>query len=403
MIIKNETLLKVEILTRGVEFSEGALIKAAGDRAKGQNLVYNMPVNAKTSRPQELFIEAEDGYITVVSCVAPNGQKTPVKIDVDENGSLIAYVDGAVLEGVKISYVEEPIYYGKSLKNGDLVKKYVSACGFDELNILPWKGCAISKGCKFCGVNTVANKNETDLLNAFSISESEEIWQKLKDEYINNLRDSIEIALEDNCYHEHLHLIMISGNLSDERLDLQADIYSDIAESIRDLIKDRAAEGIVAVLTPPKAVAKLEKMKAAGIDIVVFNLEVGNEPWFSKYCPGKSGLGRDFFVDRLVKAVDIYGAGKVWTNFVFGLEPADKLLAVCDNLAQKGIVSGANVLHLDQGNQLDCPVPEKEEVIFFFAELANIYKKYGFKPYYCAKALRTSLSNEAYDNRIIFK
>lgn len=402
MIIKAETLLKVEILTRGVEFSKNALIKARNHSAKGQNLVYNMPINAKSSRPQELFIEAVDGYVTVVSCVAPNGEKSSVKIDIDQKDNLIAVIDGITLEGVKIRYVKEPGYYGKKLENGDHVKKYVSACGYDELNILPWKGCAISKGCKFCGINTVANKNETDLFNAFSISQNHGIWQDNKSNYLNNLISSISIAMQDECYDDHVHLIIISGNLSDESLDMQADIYSDIAESIKNKLNGRATEGIVAVMTPPRDMNKLVEMKSAGIDIVVFNLEVGNEPWFSKYCPGKSSLGVEFFTERLVKAVDIYGTGKVWTNFVFGLEPADKLLMVCDNLGQQGIVAGANVLHLDHGNQLECCVPDKDDVVYFFYELSKIYKKYGFKPYYCAKALRTSLANEAFDNRIMF-
>jgi hypothetical protein len=401
MIIKNETLLKVEILTRGVEFSENALIKARNDCAKGQNLVYNVPINASTSRPQELFIEAMDGYVTAVSCVAPNINRDSVKIDMNKNGDLIAIIDGIVFEGVKIRYIKEPEYYGKKLKNGDVVKKYVSSCGYDELNILPWKGCAISKNCKFCGVNTVANKDETDLFNAFSISKNHDIWKENKSNYISNLKEAISIALEDKCYDEHAHLIMISGNLSDESLDMQTDIYSEIAENIKNDLNGKATEGIVAVMTPPKDMNKMVKMKKSGIDIVVFNLEVGNEPWFSKYCPGKSNLGREYFIERLLKAVNIYGSGNVWTNFVFGLEPADKLIEVCDYLGKQGIVAGANVLHLDQGNQLDCSVPCKENVINFFYELAKIYKKYGFKPYYCAKALRTSLSNEAFDGRIL--
>lgn len=401
LIIKRETLLKAEILTRGVEFSKSSLLKARDDNAKGQNLVYNMPINTENSRPQELFIEAVDGYRTVCSCVSPNQEREAVKVDIDDLGELVAIIDGKKFEGVKITYVQKPDYYEKKLENGESVKKYVSACGYDELNVLPWKGCAISKGCKFCGVNTVANKTESDLFNAHSISRNPTIWQNNKSSYLSNLKESIQIALKDECYSEHTHLIMISGNLTDDNLGVQADIYSEITASIKDDIKDRTSEGIIAVITPPKNMNKLLKMKNSGIDIVVFNLEVGNEPWFSKYCPGKSSLGRDFFIEKLIESVSIYGTGNVWTNFVFGLEPVDQLLKVCDQLGQKGIVAGANILHLDEGNQLDCSVPSKEDVIYFFNELAKIYRRYKFKPYYCSKALRTSLSNEAFDNRII--
>lgn len=403
MIIKRETLLKAEILTRGVEFSKNSLLKAKNDNAKVQNLVYNIPINTNYLRPQELFIEAMDGYITVCSCVSPNKERQAVKIDTDDLGELVAIIDNEKYEDVKITYVKKPDYYEKKLENGEVVKKYVSACGYDELNILPWKGCAISKGCKFCGVNAVANRNERDLFNAYSISQNPNIWRRNKSDYLSNLKKSIQIALKDECYNEHVHLIIISGNLNEESLDGQADIYSEIAASIKGDIRDKTTEGIIAVITPPKKIEKLKKMKNSGIDIVVFNLEVGNEPWFSKYCPGKSSLGRDFFIEKLIESVSIYGAGNVWTNFVLGLEPVDQLLQICDQLGQKGIVTGANILHLDEGNQLDCSVPSKKDVIYFFYELAKIYRKYNFKPYYCSKALRTSLSNEAFDNRIISK
>ena len=53
MIIQKETLLKIEILVRGVEFTQNALEKAKNDNAKIQNLVYNMPENSNIYRPQE--------------------------------------------------------------------------------------------------------------------------------------------------------------------------------------------------------------------------------------------------------------------------------------------------------------------------------------------------------------
>lgn len=402
MIVKSETLVKAEILTRGVVFSDSSLLKALNEDAKGQNLVYNIPLNTSSFRPQELLIEGLDGYNTVASCVAPNGRISPVIITTDSSDNLIAVIDGKILPNVKIKYVSKPKYYDKIMTNGENVKKYVSACGLDELNILPWKGCAITKGCKFCGVNTIVNRSETDLFNAFSISENHDIWEDNKNRYLSNLKEALQIAIKDECYNEHVHLILISGNLSNESLDKQADIYCDISKSISNDLKARISEGIVAVMTPPKDLLKLEKMKSVGIDIAVFNLEVGNEPWFSRYCPGKKELGLDFFYERLVRAVDIFGFGNVWTNFVLGLEPIDMLLSVCNRLGRQGIVAGANVLHLDEGNKLNCPVPIKDDVLYFYYKLSEIYNSYGFKPYYCSKALRTSLANEAYDKRIIY-
>ena len=152
---------------------------------------------------------------------------------------------------------------------------------------------------------------------------------------------------------------------------------------------------------PPKNFDLLKKMRQSGIDKVVFNLEVGNELLFNRYCPGKHNIGYHHILNALLESVNIWGAGNVWTNFVLGLEPIDGLLAFNASLAKEGIVSSANVLHLDKGNRLDCGVPSYDTVIKYFYELALILKENNQLPFYCSLALRTSLSNEAYQGRIV--
>ena len=77
--IEEETYLKAMVLSRGIEFSEKSIQVSVSERAKGQNLVYNMPLNATNSRPQELIIKnTKDAYTVVVSCVASNPTSTPI-------------------------------------------------------------------------------------------------------------------------------------------------------------------------------------------------------------------------------------------------------------------------------------------------------------------------------------
>lgn len=400
MILKPETDLKAEMLTRGVVFTPAAMDRAARDNAKGQNLVYNAPKGFAKGRPQEFFLEGEDGYRTVVSCVSAHGMREPVTVDVSATGELVCRIgNDSASDRVNVSFVKQPEYYAKTLANGDLAQKYVSACGYDELNIIPWKGCLISSVCKFCGVNSVAVKNPNDALHAAHLRKNDLGWDCVKNAYLSSLSESIGHALQAECYSEHMHVILISGNLPDDQLNMQADIYADIASHIHDQVREKSTEGIVAVITPPHDLTKLDKLKQAGVSIAVFNLEVGNDPWFTKYCPGKSALGRDFFIERLKHAVSVFGRGKSWTNFVLGLEPIDELLALCEELASHGIVSSANVLHVDEGSRLDCHPPTKETVIQFFHALSDINRRHGFDAFYCAKALRTSLSNEFQDHR----
>lgn len=398
-LIKEETYLKCKILTQGVEFSENALKLAIQNKAKGQNLVYNMPVNSEKSRPQEIIIKNKyDLYSTVSSCVAPTKKEKAILIDVDINNNLIAIVDNEILQNIDIQFVEEPNYYQYILSNGELAKKYVSACGLDELNIIPWKGCAISKPCKFCGTNSFIEKNE---LSAFTLKKDSLQWDKNKRNYLKYLKEAIKIAQKDKCYKKHMHVILIAGNLANEQLDLETKIFSEITKEIFPIIKNKSTEGIVLVITPPNDLGLLRLLKMSGVSKVVFNMEAISEEYQKKYCPGKAELGYNYFIERLERAVEIFGRGNTWTNLVFGLEPLDITLNLCREFAERGIIVSANVLHLDKGNTLDCDVPDFESIINFFYELEIINNRYKYLPYYCAEALRTSLTNEVHDGRIV--
>lgn len=397
-IVKEETYLKALVLTRGIEFSEKAIKVSISEKAKGQNLVYNMPLNAINTRPQELIItNLNDSYSVVVSCVASNPDNTPIYLDVDDAGKLIALVDNEKIDNIDIRFVKEPEYYSKTISNGENVKKYVSACGLDELNIIPWKGCAISRACRFCGVNNFVQKED---LSAHKISKDKNEWYQICDQYLNNLEEAVLIAKKSNCYREHAHVILIAGNLDNYSLDFETKVFARIAERIVPIIKDIAEEGLVVVMSPPRNKNLIDDLKKAGAEKVVFNLEAVTEKGFQKYCPGKADLGYYFFIDRLKYAIDVFGKGNVWTNLVFGLENIEDTLEKCSELIKEGIVISANVLHLDKGNSLDCSIPTTEAVIEFFYRLEMFNNQEGFLPFYCAKALRTSLSNEAHDSRI---
>lgn len=396
-MVMDETLLKAYILTHGVEFSDKALIFATKNNAKRQNMVYNMPIDSTKSRPQELLIRHIDGYETVVSCVA-SCKDNPVLIDIIE-GKIVAYVKDKVVKNVTIEFVKEPEYYQKILNSGQPIRNYVSACGLDELNILPWQGCAISQCCLFCGTNTVRKNNDSGVFTAFDIA-NEKAWEMRKSVYLKDLKEALSIAIKSSCYNDHMHVILISGDLSDEKLDLQSKIYAEIAEEISPILSEKSSEGIIAVMMPPNDMMLLEKLYKTGISKVVFNFEVGNEELFNKYCPGKKNIGYNHIYKSLEKAVEIFGVGNAWSNFVLGLEPIEHLLKFNEELVKKGIVPSANILHLDKGNRLDCSVPKYDTVIEYFYKLSQVLKEHNMKPYYCSKALRTSLSNEAYDGRI---
>jgi hypothetical protein len=326
--------------------------------------------------------------------------RTPVHIGV-EGGHLVAKWKNLNSNdyGLNIWPVSEPKYYAKFTKAGRPVKRMISACGYDEMNIWPWHDCAISRACKFCGINGVNKRYGSDNIDPV-YSRSKKMTDNNVLEMLNEIRESSRIAESDEIYKEHLHLIIISGNLPNDKLDYQADLYSKIAINIPDYIKNRANEGIVAV-TAPSSRYGLMSMKQSGISIIVQNLEVWDPDVFSLVCPGKSDIGRDFYIDAQVEAEKIFGFGKSWCNFILGIEPISSLLDGCLELSIAGITPGANIYHIDHGSAGKWSPPLPEEAIEFFNELSSIYKKYSMAPFYCQKALRTSLSNEAFHGRLV--
>lgn len=424
--MQTESLVKAYVLTHGVRFSVDALHHAKAVNAKRQNVVYNLPATGgvlglstrnqrlsvataseELARPQELFLVGDDGYTTCVSAVAPF---------MNRRCAVVSYCDGVIAIETpshpelgkaiaSVEFVPQPAYYDLKTSSGRAVPRLVSACGYDEMNIWPWHDCAIGKACSFCGINSVQKKvgRNIDMIHSLDWRHSVDAmsrWALVRDGVLAELMEAVDLSIDDQCYREEIHLILISGNLADHQLDAQALIYADLANAITSRYPGRFAEGAVAVTAPPNDLRLLTSMRESGIEVGVFNLEAFSPEAFAEHCPGKASIGRDHYLDTLRTGVDVFGWGKSWCNFVLGLEPTEALLNGCEQLAVIGVTPGANVLHLDHGAVLKCDPPTIETVVHFFSMLAEIYRQHGHRPYYCARALRTSLANEAFAGRL---
>ncbi len=66
-------------------------------------------------------------------------------------------------------------------------------------------------------------------------------------------------------------------------------------------------------------------LKELGATNILFNMEVWNEGMWPELLPGKAkAIGRQEWIDRLTKAVDIFGRGHVGSGFVGGFECAPR-------------------------------------------------------------------------------
>lgn len=420
-----ESLAKAYVLTHGVRFTSDALQFAAQVNAKRQNAVYNLPAvdalalpsasggalpliqGERFARPQELFLTGEDDYTVCVSAVAPVEGREAATVDC--RGGLLTLSTPARPEiGERLdrmTFVPQPAYYGLHTSSGRPVPRWVSACGYDEMNVWPWHDCAITRPCTFCGINTVQKQagRGVDRLHAIEFRREEDagrMWLSVREAVLGEITEAVGLAIGDDCYRDEVHLILISGNLADHQLDAQARIYGDIARAITSLHPGRFAEGAVAVTAPPHDLGLLHVMRESGIEVGVFNLEAFTPAAFSRHCPGKDRIGRQHYLATLAAGVGVFGWGRSWCNFVLGLEPATDLLSGCEELASRGITPGANVLHRDHGAGVKHDPPDLNTVVNFYRELAAICRRHNHRPYYCQLALRTSLANEAFAGRL---
>jgi hypothetical protein len=376
-------------------------------------MVYNLPANdtnghplVHTARPQELFLTGDDDYKVCVSAVSPVEERNSAVVDYAKGVLTVTTPSHpSVGEAVAmVEYVPQPSYYSLRTASGRPVTRWVSACGYDEMNVWPWHDCAIGQTCTFCGINAVLKEagRGVDLIHALELkkrADYETIWASLRSEILSEITEAVQLAIDDECYADEIHLILISGNLANHQLDLQAIMYSEIAAAILQNHPGRFSGDVVAVTAPPTDLKFLDTMQEAGIAVSVFNLEAYSPDAFARYCPGKNRIGRDHYLRTLQRAVGVFGPGMAWCNFVLGLEPGETLLAGCETLAECGIVPGANVLHQDHGASIRHAPPTFDEVMAFYSRLAAIYRQYDLTPYYCQLALRTSLANEAYAGR----
>jgi hypothetical protein len=392
--------VKAWILANGTSFSGEALAYARAVGAKGLQRVYNAPAGAPSGAPQEILLRDAAGNESCVAAVAPVDGRRPVEVEVADGRLILRLPNGLDSGGVDVAFVPQPEYYATTLPSGQPITRVVSACGVSLLNIWSWHDCAVRGLCRFCGINLIQRTaGNSDLLTARAIGSGR--VERL-DQWYEDLRTGVKIAVEDPTYRGELFPMIISGNLPDASLDLQAELYARAAREVAPLVASRSGrEGLVAMTAPPNDLSLLETQREAGIQTMAINLEAYAEDVFRVECPGKHRIGRDRYLGALRASAKVFGWGRAWSNLVFGLEPTESLLAGCRALAADGITPGASVLHFDEGATITGKVPPTyPEILDFYTELAGIYRQHDLRPYFSSRALRTSLANEAFEGRL---
>ena len=77
-------------------------------------------------------------------------------------------------------------------------------------------------------------------------------------------------------------------------------------------------------MMPPKDLKKLDELYINKVENPSFNMEAWPKENFERICPGKAEyVGFEHVVESLMYLENMYGPGKVWSNFVAGIVPLE--------------------------------------------------------------------------------
>ena len=177
----------------------------------------------------------------------------------------------------------------------------------------------------------VKDKGETCLFCCFNRKRApgeEPVWKNPR-----QIGETIKQAYSEGFQH-----LTITGGFVPERREV--DYYLDVAEHIREELGVDNFHG-TACIGAPLDLPVIEKYKEAGYETIAFNTEVWTKKWFEVYCEGKVSEcgGYDHWLEAIKYAVDVFGKGKVRSQFVAGLQPKELLLEGIETLADWGVVA----------------------------------------------------------------
>lgn len=401
--------LKILILKYGVKFNPINLFnkleniqqykikKRVVKPTKHEYQVYDESTD-ETIIPSEIIME-KDNKKSIVKL--RYSETSPLELKMDNNKNLYIEIEGK-RQDIKISLVKnnpilkEPIPKEISSRNA-VIGDYIDIVGVDRVSILFFEGCynwISGKACKFCDLHPKEKdeyyKPTLNNLKDYNF-DVKKWWDASKDEYLKVLTYSLKRVIEKSNL-DHIHILFMAGNLP-----TNTEIWNVAEETIRYISKDVDLKQYDNYLNiaPHDTLERLKQIKELGINQVQYNLEVVDEKNFTETCPGKMPYKQ--FLYKLIEALQIFGKGKVRSNFVLGLDDYESTLMFAKKISKQGIVFDYSIFQPKKYTPYyNKKTPEFDKVLEFTNELAQLYVHYNFKPIFCSLSSRSSLVNEIY-------
>ena len=373
--VPRSIIVKTELLRQGLRFSEKAknAFKDIDTCFKGYFLFsYDRgKVVVHSEKIPEYCILREDETPIQIRTY----ELSPYVIDVIESKFYVTENNDPVEE---IYFFPSPKFHSQKLEDGTPMRSIVDCPGKDFLFVTLNKYCEYFKHnlqCHFCDfVPTTIQQSK---------SGERIIVHKRKEQ----VAEVLSIALKEARFR---HLYITGGTiLSEFEGSTEVEYYCDHLKAIRKRLKVWYPANLqIGALKEDD----WKRVHDTGVGYVQPNMEVWDKRLFEIICPGKNKfVGYEEWIKRTIKAVNIFGAGRVVPNFVVGVEMSkpygfthvdqaiQSTLGGFELLMDNGVLPRMNVWCVEPNAVLG---PQDPPPLEYFINIGKGYtelrRKYGF-------------------------
>ncbi len=133
---------------------------------------------------------------------------------------------------------------------------------------------------------------------------------------------------------------------------------------------------IAAQLDPPTEQRDVDRLYAAGVDAVSYNLEIYDAGTLEQHCPRRAQtIGRHRYLEAMRHATQVFPSGTVWTELVVGVEPLDSTRSAIDDLTAMGVLPVLSIVGPAAADMPGIVIPSPEELRPVYAHLYKAVKQ----------------------------
>ena len=334
--VPKSVILKLDLQRRGIAFTDATTEATYAPYYRGPAQTA-FSGGAKLERPFPGPLLLRDGTSVLASPVK-NQFSDPYTIDhlegkfyVTDKGKLIDEVD----------FTPRPDFYGKVTSRG-VPMESIAWSRPQRLDIIPYRYCHYwdtKDQCKFCAFFTdLKQQKQAAGDNYEKIIHPEDIYE------------TVHEALKEPGRYSQINLTAGTDYSGEVPFDKEVTRYIEVLQAIgRNFRTRRFPSQLIAPAYTKQQVKRLHD--ETGLSSYCPDIEVWDKELFKWICSGKEKwFGRDYWIKSALDAVEIFGKGNVYTNFVAGVEFAkphgftsidaalDSNFEACEFFAKNGVV-----------------------------------------------------------------